>query len=36
MCFALLKPVTQAPGSKGTIDDVLRPGSEMVAAGYTM
>ncbi|KZT70109.1 fructose-1,6-bisphosphatase [Daedalea quercina L-15889] len=24
------------PGSKGTIDDVLRPGSEMVAAGYTM
>ncbi|KAG8746874.1 Fructose-1,6-bisphosphatase [Ceratobasidium sp. 414] len=23
-------------GSKGTIDDVLRPGSEMVAAGYTM
>ena len=26
----------QAPGSKGTISDVLRPGSEMVAAGYTM
>ncbi|PIL24191.1 hypothetical protein GSI_13944 [Ganoderma sinense ZZ0214-1] len=25
-----------APGSKGTIADVLRPGSEMVAAGYTM
>ncbi|KZV71671.1 fructose-1,6-bisphosphatase [Peniophora sp. CONT] len=25
-----------APGSKGTIDDVLRPGSQMVAAGYTM
>ncbi|KAI0928905.1 Fructose-1,6-bisphosphatase [Taiwanofungus camphoratus] len=24
------------PGSKGTIKDVLRPGSEMVAAGYTM
>ncbi|PPQ93310.1 hypothetical protein CVT25_014439 [Psilocybe cyanescens] len=24
------------PGSKGTIEDVLRPGSEMVAAGYTM
>ncbi|KAI9509387.1 fructose-1-6-bisphosphatase-domain-containing protein [Russula earlei] len=23
-------------GSEGTIDDVLRPGSEMVAAGYTM
>lgn len=23
-------------GSKGTISDVLRPGSEMVAAGYTM
>ncbi|KAG9128347.1 Fructose-1,6-bisphosphatase [Ceratobasidium sp. 392] len=23
-------------GSKGTVDDVLRPGSEMVAAGYTM
>lgn len=23
-------------GSTGTIDDVLRPGSEMVAAGYTM
>ncbi|TFK78595.1 fructose-1,6-bisphosphatase [Polyporus arcularius HHB13444] len=25
-----------APGSKGTISDVLRPGSQMVAAGYTM
>ncbi|KAI0273636.1 fructose-1,6-bisphosphatase class 1/Sedoheputulose-1,7-bisphosphatase [Gloeopeniophorella convolvens] len=25
-----------APGSKGTIQDVLRPGSQMVAAGYTM
>ncbi|KAK7693709.1 Fructose-1,6-bisphosphatase, cytosolic [Cerrena zonata] len=24
------------PGSEGTIQDVLRPGSEMVAAGYTM
>ncbi|KAG6897575.1 hypothetical protein C0992_000163 [Termitomyces sp. T32_za158] len=24
------------PGSKGTVEDVLRPGSEMVAAGYTM
>ena len=24
------------PDSKGTIEDVLRPGSEMVAAGYTM
>lgn len=24
------------PGSLGTIEDVLRPGSEMVAAGYTM
>jgi len=24
------------PDSKGTIQDVLRPGSEMVAAGYTM
>ncbi|TFK29938.1 fructose-bisphosphatase [Coprinopsis marcescibilis] len=24
------------PDSDGTIDDVLRPGSEMVAAGYTM
>jgi len=24
------------PGSRGTIEDVLRPGSEMVAAGYTM
>jgi len=24
------------PGSQGTIEDVLRPGSEMVAAGYTM
>ncbi|KAF7363447.1 Fructose-1,6-bisphosphatase, cytosolic [Mycena sanguinolenta] len=23
-------------GSKGTLEDVLRPGSEMVAAGYTM
>lgn len=29
-------PWEQAPGSKGTISDVLRPGSEMVAAGYTM
>lgn len=26
----------QRPGSQGTIADVLRPGSEMVAAGYTM
>ena len=26
----------QKPESKGTIEDVLRPGSEMVAAGYTM
>lgn len=26
----------QKPGSKGTVEDVLRPGSEMVAAGYTM
>ncbi|RPD66351.1 fructose-1,6-bisphosphatase [Lentinus tigrinus ALCF2SS1-7] len=25
-----------APGSKGTVQDVLRPGSQMVAAGYTM
>ncbi|OCH85308.1 fructose-1,6-bisphosphatase [Obba rivulosa] len=25
-----------APGSDGNISDVLRPGSEMVAAGYTM
>jgi len=24
------------PGSKGSVDDVLRPGKEMVAAGYTM
>ncbi|KAH0583873.1 Fructose-1,6-bisphosphatase, cytosolic, variant 2 [Termitomyces sp. 'cryptogamus'] len=24
------------PGSKGTVEDVLRPGNEMVAAGYTM
>lgn len=24
------------PDSKGTVEDVLRPGSEMVAAGYTM
>jgi fructose-1,6-bisphosphatase I len=24
------------PGSKGSTEDVLRPGSEMVAAGYTM
>ncbi|KAH9981287.1 fructose-1,6-bisphosphatase [Lactifluus volemus] len=24
------------PGSKGTVEDVLRPGSDMVAAGYTM
>jgi fructose-1,6-bisphosphatase I len=23
-------------GSKGTLEDVLRPGREMVAAGYTM
>ena len=27
---------TKKPDSKGTIADVLRPGSEMVAAGYTM
>ncbi len=26
----------QAPGSEGTIQDVLRPGKDMVAAGYTM
>lgn len=26
----------QRDGSKGGIEDVLRPGSEMVAAGYTM
>lgn len=26
----------QPDGSPGTIQDVLRPGSEMVAAGYTM
>jgi fructose-1,6-bisphosphatase I len=26
----------QRPNSQGTIADVLRPGSEMVAAGYTM
>lgn len=26
----------QKEGSKGTIEDVLRPGSDMVAAGYTM
>ena len=26
----------QQPDSKGTVEDVLRPGSEMVAAGYTM
>lgn len=26
----------QRPGSVGSIEDVLRPGSEMVAAGYTM
>jgi len=25
-----------APGSEGTIQDVLRPGKDMVAAGYTM
>ncbi|KAL6305346.1 fructose-1,6-bisphosphatase [Sparassis latifolia] len=25
-----------APGSTGTVQDVLRPGSDMVAAGYTM
>ncbi|KAG6909714.1 hypothetical protein DXG01_015916 [Tephrocybe rancida] len=28
--------VLRRPGSKGTLEDVLRPGSEMVAAGYTM
>jgi len=27
---------TLQPGSTGTVADVLRPGSEMVAAGYTM
>lgn len=26
----------QKEGSKGSLSDVLRPGSEMVAAGYTM
>lgn len=26
----------QGPDSPGTIEDVLRPGSEMVATGYTM
>ncbi|TFK43165.1 fructose-1,6-bisphosphatase [Crucibulum laeve] len=26
----------QRPDSSGTVEDVLRPGSEMVAAGYTM
>lgn len=26
----------QQEGSKGTVADVLRPGTEMVAAGYTM
>ena len=26
----------QKEGSKGTVEDALRPGSEMVAAGYTM
>ena len=29
-------PHVKRPDSKGTIEDVLRPGSEMVAAGYTM
>ena len=29
-------PQVKRPDSKGTIEDVLRPGSEMVAAGYTM
>ena len=28
--------VVQREGSKGTVADVLRPGTEMVAAGYTM
>ena len=28
--------VKQRPDSTGTVKDVLRPGSEMVAAGYTM
>lgn len=28
--------LSQRPGSSGSIEDVLRPGSEMVAAGYTM
>jgi fructose-1,6-bisphosphatase I len=27
---------SKQPDSKGRIEDVLRPGSEMVAAGYTM
>lgn len=32
----LMRLYVQAPGSKGSISDVLRPGSQMVAAGYTM
>lgn len=32
----LMRLCVQAPGSKGSISDVLRPGSQMVAAGYTM
>ena len=28
--------ILQRDGSTGTVEDVLRPGSEMVAAGYTM
>ena len=26
----------QKPGSTGSVDDVLQPGRDMVAAGYTM
>jgi len=31
-----LNPHVKRPDSKGTVEDVLRPGNEMVAAGYTM
>lgn len=37
-CWYLRCPdlFVQRPDSDGTIEDVLRPGNEMVAAGYTM
>lgn len=35
-CWILADVMYQRDGSPGTIQDVLRPGNEMVAAGYIM